>query len=88
MKTIREISDIIEGRILCGIEKIEKPIEHAFASDLMSDVLTVEKDNLLLITGLANLHAVRTSDRLIINAETGIGTPVNLPLKNGYKLVF
>ena len=37
-------------------------IEYAFASDLMSDVLTVEKENLVLITGLANLQTIRTSE--------------------------
>jgi predicted transcriptional regulator len=60
--TIREISDLIEGRVLCGQEKLENQVEHAFASDLMSDVLTVEKDNVLLITGLANLQAIRTAE--------------------------
>jgi len=37
-------------------------LEYAFASDLMSDVLTVEKDNLILITGLANLQTIRTAE--------------------------
>ncbi len=62
VKTIGEITGIIGGRIICGREKIGDRVEHAFASDLMSDVLTVEKDNLLLITGLANLQAVRTAE--------------------------
>jgi len=62
VKTIKEITKIIGGRVLCCQEKSGNQIEHAFASDLMSDVLTVEKDNLLLITGLANLQAVRTAE--------------------------
>jgi hypothetical protein len=61
VKTIKEISEIIDGKILCCHEKLESHIEHAFASDLMSDVLTVDKENLLLITGLANLQAIRTA---------------------------
>jgi predicted transcriptional regulator len=60
--TIREVSDLIKGRVLCCEENLEKCIEHAFASDLMSDVLTVEKENILLITGLANLQAIRTAE--------------------------
>lgn len=60
--TIKEISDIINGKILCCPEKMESRVEHAFASDLMSDVLTVEKENVLLITGLANLQAIRTAE--------------------------
>jgi predicted transcriptional regulator len=60
--TIKEISDLVEGKVLCCQEKLGNRVEHAFASDLMSDVLTVEKDNVLLITGLANLQAIRTAE--------------------------
>ena len=60
--TIREISDIINGKVLCCKEKLDNRVQYAFASDLMSDVLTVEKDNVLLITGLANLQAIRTAE--------------------------
>jgi predicted transcriptional regulator len=60
--TIKEISEIIDGKVLCCKDKLENCVEHAFASDLMSDVLTVEKDNVLLITGLANLQAIRTAE--------------------------
>lgn len=62
MKTIKEISEIIDGKVLCCREMLDNKIEHAFASDLMSDVLTVNKNNLLLITGLANLQAIRTAE--------------------------
>jgi len=62
VKTIKEIAEIIDGKVLCCHEKSDRHIEHAFASDLMSDVLTVEMDNLLLITGLANLQAIRTAE--------------------------
>jgi serine kinase of HPr protein (carbohydrate metabolism regulator) len=60
--TIREVSECIKGRVLCCQENLENCIDHAFASDLMSDVLTVEKENILLITGLANLQAIRTAE--------------------------
>jgi len=33
----------------------------------MSDVLTVEKDNMVLITGLANLQTIRTAEMSDIN---------------------
>jgi len=42
-------------------------IEFAFASDLMSDVLTLEKSGILLITGLSNLQAIRTAEMSDIN---------------------
>jgi hypothetical protein len=60
--TIKEITGLIDGKVLCCEEKNSTNIEYAFASDLMSDVLTIEKDNMVLITGLANLQAIRTSE--------------------------
>lgn len=60
--TIKEIAEIIDGKVICCEEKLSTYVEYAFSSDLMSDVLTVEKENLVLITGLANLQTIRTSE--------------------------
>ncbi len=60
--TIKEISGIIDGKVICCDDKFPGSIEYAFASDLMSDVLTIEKENLVLITGLANLQTIRTAE--------------------------
>jgi predicted transcriptional regulator len=60
--TVEEIIRVVDGRMMCCEEQLSTQIEYAFASDLMSDVLTVETDNILLITGLANLQAIRTSE--------------------------
>ncbi len=60
--TIKEITRIIDGKVICCEEKLPNNIEYAFSSDLMSDVLTIEKENLVLITGLANLQTIRTSE--------------------------
>jgi hypothetical protein len=65
--TIKEITRLIDGKVICCEEKNSTNVEYAFASDLMSDVLTVEKDNMVLITGLANLQAIRTSEMSDIN---------------------
>lgn len=59
---IKDITEIIEGKVICCHDKLATTVEYAFASDLMSDVLTVEKENMLLITGLSNLQAIRTSE--------------------------
>lgn len=37
-------------------------ISNAFGSDLMSDVLRLESENTLLITGLANTQTIRTTE--------------------------
>jgi len=65
--TISDIANKIDGRIVCSEEKAGEEVEYAFSSDLMSDVLKVERENVLLITGLANLQAIRTSEMSEIN---------------------
>jgi predicted transcriptional regulator len=60
-----KISDIIkytEARIVAGKLKNDKELKKAFSSDLMSDVLTLDEENILLITGLANLQLIRTAE--------------------------
>jgi predicted transcriptional regulator len=59
---VGEICSVLNGELICGNDKIGSEVSHAFASDLMSDVLTVNCNNLLLITGLANLQTIRTAE--------------------------
>ncbi|MDR0970721.1 MAG: hypothetical protein LBM67_09325 [Lentimicrobiaceae bacterium] len=60
---INEIVSLVLGKIVVGeAHKFDK-IDRVFASDLMSDVLTVINDkSLMLITGLANLQTIRTCE--------------------------
>lgn len=57
---LSEIVDILDARVICGEEMLDQDVEFGFASDLMSDVLTLDTDNMLLITGLSNLQTMRT----------------------------
>ena len=59
---VKEIRDLIKGTIVSGNDNLDNTVETAFASDLMSDVLTVKTDNLLLLTGLVNIQAIRTAE--------------------------
>jgi predicted transcriptional regulator len=59
---VEEVARILNAQVVCGTRNLKKEVGKAFASDLMSDVLTLETDNLLLITGLANVQAVRTAE--------------------------
>ncbi|MFA6949946.1 MAG: hypothetical protein WCQ70_04600 [Lentimicrobiaceae bacterium] len=59
---IREVVDILGAKVVSGQNNLNSEVEYAFASDLMSDVLTIEKDNILLLTGLANLQTIRTAE--------------------------
>ena len=59
---IKEIVDIINGKVICGETQMDIDVQKGFASDLMSDVLTLDTDDVVLITGLANLQAIRTAE--------------------------
>lgn len=60
--TIKEVVILLDAKVVSGEALLESEVEYAFASDLMSDVLTIEMDNVMLITGLANLQAIRTAE--------------------------
>jgi predicted transcriptional regulator len=64
---IKDINHLISGTIVTGAGNLDNVVEFAFASDLMSDVLTVNSDNLLLITGLVNIQSIRTAEMSDIN---------------------
>jgi len=59
---IEKIVQLLDAKILCGHQRISDDIKKAFSSDLMSDVLTLDTENLLLITGLANVQIIRTAE--------------------------
>ena len=59
--TIHEIVSLVQGKILCGNLGKEDSVEYCFASDLMSDVLLVDADDMLLVTSLASDQALRTA---------------------------
>ncbi len=64
--TIREVMEILEGKVLTGEERLDMQVDTACGSDLMSDVLAFVKDKTVLITGLINPHVLRTSEMLDI----------------------
>ena len=64
--TIREVVEIVDGKVLVGEDRLDTPVETACGSDLMSDVLAFVKEKTVLITGLINPHVLRTSEMLDI----------------------
>jgi len=64
---LSEISELLNGNILSCKNRLNDEVYVAFASDLMSDVLTLHTDNLLLITGLSNIQTIRTAEMADIN---------------------
>ncbi|MBI9035982.1 MAG: hypothetical protein JEZ03_16090 [Bacteroidales bacterium] len=59
---IKQIQEILNAEVITGSEHLSEEIQLAFASDLMSDVLRLQTDDLILITGLANLQSIRTAE--------------------------
>jgi len=60
--TIKEIAECVSAEIKIGHDNLDFEIKAGFASDLMSDVLTIETDDILLVTGLVNLQSIRTAE--------------------------
>ena len=59
---LKEVASILNAEVICGQNKLEREVQAVFASDLMSDVLTIDSDHLLLLTGLVNIQTIRTSE--------------------------
>jgi len=57
-----DIANILNAEVICGKHKLEREVMAVFASDLMSDVLTIDSEKLLLLTGLVNTQTIRTSE--------------------------
>jgi len=91
--TIQSIQKILNARAVNPIREPSGDIQYGFASDLMSDVLTLESHNVALITGLANIQVVRTAEMseipLIILVRNKKATPEMLELatENGIALI-
>lgn len=65
--TIKDLIPILNGRVLCGEDRLDQEVTTACGSDLMSDVLAFVKDKTVLITGLTNVHVMRTAEMLDIH---------------------
>lgn len=59
---IKEIAALLKAKTYGDDKMLDNEIEYAFSSDLMSDVLTVKTQNMLLLTGLANIQSLRTAE--------------------------
>ena len=60
--TLKEIAALSNARVIHENGHLDKVIRHAFAADLMSDVLRLDTSEMILITGLANLQVIRTAE--------------------------
>ncbi len=59
---LKEVASILGAEVICGQSRLGREVQAVFASDLMSDVLTIDSEKLLLLTGLVNIQTIRTSE--------------------------
>ncbi|MDR1005841.1 MAG: hypothetical protein LBL74_03130 [Bacteroidales bacterium] len=60
---IKDIAELLDATFVTGESHAEEEIDFGFASDLMSDVLTLKQsDRILLLTGLCNIQTIRTAE--------------------------
>ena len=61
---IETIRDLLEADIVCGEENLDREVNSACGSDMMSDVLAYVKDQAVLMTGLVNSQVIRTAEMM------------------------
>ena len=59
--TLSEIKDLLKAAVLVGDDKLDTSVAGSCASDLMSDILRGATEGAVLITGLNNIHVIRTA---------------------------
>lgn len=83
---INEIIELTEARLVAGDPDSQINIERAFSSDLMSDVLTLDDNHIILITGLANVQLLRTVEMadvpVVLLCRNKNATPEMIDLAN------
>ena len=89
-----QIADVLDAEVLQGTKGWEQiSITSVFASDLMSDVLMSDRDDMLLITSLSTEQSIRSagivgSEAIIIaNNKTVTAGMVDLAKEQGITLL-
>jgi len=91
---LRELADAIGAELLHAGERIDDtPIRCVIASDLMSDVLVVDRPAPLIVTSLASDQTIRTADIvgacgvLVVNGKNLPATMKALAAEYGISLL-
>jgi len=88
---IKKIIELLKAKVIVGNGGLAGSVEKAFSSDLMSDVLTLDEDNILLISGLANVQLIRTAEvadiKIVILARNKKASPEMIELARENDLV-
>lgn len=61
---ISQIQELLNAEVVCGEDQLDREVNSACGSDMMSDVLAYVKDQAVLLTGLVNPQVVRTAEMM------------------------
>ena len=61
---VSEIMKVLDAELVCGEEFLDREVQSACGSDMMSDVLAYVKDQAVLLTGLVNAQVIRTAEMM------------------------
>ncbi len=61
---ICQIKELLDAKVICGEDMMDRHVYSACGSDMMSDVLAYVKDQSVLLTGLVNLQVIRTAEMM------------------------
>ena len=61
---VRELTEILEGTVVYGVDYLDREVYTACGSDMMSDVLAFVKEQAVMLTGLVNPQVVRTAEMM------------------------
>ena len=88
---LTKIIELTEAKVVAGSSVDDHDLKKAFSSDLMSDVLTLDAEHILLITGLSNLQLIRTAEmadiEVVLLARNKKASPEMIELANENGLV-
>jgi serine kinase of HPr protein (carbohydrate metabolism regulator) len=54
----------LNAEVVCGEDQLDREVNSACGSDMMSDVLAYVKDQAVLLTGLLNSQVIRTAEMM------------------------
>ncbi|HHX56870.1 MAG TPA: hypothetical protein GX710_02510 [Clostridiales bacterium] len=64
--TVKDIATLLDAKIICCEDSLNRELHTACGADMMSDVLAFVKDQSVLLTGLCNAQVIRTAEMMDI----------------------
>lgn len=64
--TLHEVVKVLDAKVHCNEQDLDREVFSACGADLMSDVLAFSKEKVALLTGLINPQVIRTAEMMDI----------------------